>query len=71
MVKNPPSNAGDIRDVGLTPQSGRSLGKEHGNPLKYSYLENPIDRVAWWATVHGVTELDMTEQLSSHSNLKV
>ena len=39
----------------------RSSGGGHGNPLQYSCLENPMDRGAWWATVHGVTELDMTE----------
>ena len=41
--------------------SGRSPGGGHGNPLQYSCLENPIDREAWWATVHGVTELNTTE----------
>ena len=54
MIKNPPTNAGDIRDVGLIPGSGRSSGEGHGNPLQYSYLENPLDRGAWWATVHMV-----------------
>ena len=43
MVKNPPANAGDIRHAGSTPGSGRSLGGGHGNPLQYSYLENPVD----------------------------
>ena len=56
MVKNPPANAGDIRDVGLIPGSGRSLEGGHSNPLQYSCLENPMDRGAWWATVHGVTK---------------
>ena len=51
-------NAGD---PGLTSVSGRSPGEGDGNPLQYSYLENSTDRGAWWATVHGVTELDMTE----------
>ena len=54
MVKNPPVNAGDTGDVGLTPKSGRSLGGRSGNPLQYSCLENPMDRGAWWATVPGV-----------------
>ena len=54
MVKNPPANEGDIRDTGLIPGSGRSLGGGHGNPLQYSCLENPMDRGAWRATVHGV-----------------
>ena len=47
VVKNPPSNAGDLRDVGLVPGSGRSPGEGNGNPLHYSCLENPIDRGAW------------------------
>ena len=46
VVKNPPANAGDIRDAGLIPRSGRSPAGEHGNPLQYSHLENPIDRGA-------------------------
>ena len=54
MVKNPPANAGDIRDEGLIPGLGRSPGGEHGNPLQYSSLENPIDRGAWRATDHTV-----------------
>ena len=60
-VKNPPVYAGDERDVGLIPGSGRSPGGGHGNPLQYSGLENPKDRRAWWATIHGVTKSDMTE----------
>ena len=54
MVKNPPANAGDVRDVGSIPGSGRSPGGGHANPLQYSCLENPMDRGAWQATVHGV-----------------
>ena len=49
MVKNPPANAGDTTDANLTPGSGRSPGGWHGNPLQYSYLENPMDKAAWWA----------------------
>ena len=56
MVKNPPANAGDMRDAGLIPGLGRSPGGEHGNPLQYSCLENPIDRGAWWAIVHRVAK---------------
>ena len=50
MVKNLPANAGG---TGSNPGSGRSPGGGHGNPLQYSCLENPMDRGAWWATVHG------------------
>ena len=61
VVKNPP--AGDIRDLGLISGSGRSPGGGHGNPLKSSCLENPMDRIAWRATVCGVRrESDMTEE---------
>ena len=56
MVKNPPAKAGDLRDVGSIPESGRSSGGGHGNPLQDSYLENPTDREAWWATVQWVTQ---------------
>ena len=54
-------NARGIGDMGSVPGSGRSPGGGNGNPLQYSCLENPVDRGAWWATVHGVTESDMTE----------
>ena len=54
MVKNPPANAGDARDLGSISGSGRSSGVENGNPLQYSCLENSMDRGAWWAIVHGV-----------------
>ena len=56
MVKNPPANAGDSRDTGSIPGSGRSPGGENGNPLQYSCLENAMDREAWWAAVHGVAK---------------
>ena len=55
-VKNPPANAGDLRDMGSVPGPGRSPGGGHGNPLQYSCLENPMDRGAWRATVHGVAK---------------
>ena len=50
MVKNPPANAGDIRNVGLIPGLGRSPGGGNGNPLQYSCLEDPMDTGAWQAT---------------------
>ena len=62
VVKNLPANAGDARDVDSIPGSEESSEGGNGNPLQYSCLENPLDRGAWWATVYGVTELDMTEQ---------
>ena len=55
VVKNLPANAGDVRDGGLIPGSGRSPGEGNGNLLQYSCLESHTDRVAWWAVVHGVT----------------
>ena len=61
MVKNPPVNAGDIRDLGSVPGWGRSLGGGHGNPFQYSYLENPMDRGVWSATVHKIAESEPTE----------
>ena len=51
MVKNLPASAGDTRDVGSIPGSGRSPGKGNGNPLQYSCLKNSVDRGSWWATV--------------------
>jgi len=56
VVKNPPVNAGDIRDEGSIPGSGRFPGGGHGNPLQYSFLENPMDRTAGQATVCRVTK---------------
>ena len=55
-VKNPPGNAADIRDWGLSHGSGRSPGGGHGNPLQYSCLENPMDRGAWRVTIQMVTK---------------
>ena len=64
VVKNSPANAGDIREKGSIPGWGRSPGGGHGNPLQNSCLENPLDRGAWQAAVHGVaksqTGLDAT-----------
>ena len=56
VVKNPPANTGDVRDVGSIPGWGRSPRGGHSNPLQYSYLENPMDRGAWQATVQGFAE---------------
>ena len=66
--KNPSANAGDPGSIlGL----GRSPGGGNGNPLHYSCLENPMDRGAWWATVHGVPkELDRTQQLNNNNDQK-
>ena len=61
MVKNSPANAGDVRDTGSIPGSGRFPGGGHGNPLQYSCLENPMDRGAWWAMVHRVAKCQTTE----------
>ena len=59
-IKNLLANTGDIREAGSIPGSGRSSGGGHGNPLQYSCLENPMDRGAWQAAAHGVTELVTT-----------
>ena len=56
VVKNPPANAGDVRDSGSIPGWERILGGGHGNPLQYSCLENPTDRRDWWATVYKVAK---------------
>ena len=71
MVKNLPASAGD---PGLIPGSGRSPGEGNGNPLQYCCLENSVDRGGWWTSVHGVAELDMTEQLihtHTHTHLGI
>ena len=59
--KNPPANAGDMRDADLIPGLWSFPGVGNGNPLQYSCLENPMDRGAWWATVHRVAESNTTE----------
>ena len=61
MVRNPPANAGDVREAALIPRSGRSLGEGHGNSLQYSCLENSMVGGGWWATVCGITESIKTE----------
>ena len=65
VVKNPPANAGDIRDTGSILESGISSGEGHGNLLQYSFLENSMDRGAWWATIHRVAK-----SRTLHSQLK-
>ena len=55
-VKNSPANAGDVKEAGSIPRSGRSPREGNGNPLQYTWLKNPMDRGARWATVHGVTK---------------
>jgi len=56
VIKNPPASAGDTGEASSIPGVGRSPGEGNGNPLQCSCLENPMDRGAWWATVHGVTK---------------
>ena len=74
MVKNLPAKAEEKTDAGLIPGPGRSPGEGHGNPLQYSCLENPMDRGAWWATVHRVAKSQMllkllsTYALSTHTH---
>ena len=56
VIKKPSANAGDSGDAGSMPGSGRASGKGNGNPLQYSCLRNPMDKGAWEATVHRVTQ---------------
>ena len=65
---NPLANAGDARDAGSIPRSGRSPGEGIDNTLQYSRLENPMGRGTWWASLWGRKELDMTEQLNTHTH---
>ena len=67
VVKNLPASAGD---VGLILGSGRSPEEGNGNPLQCSCLGNPMDRGGWWATVHGVAELNMTEKIHTHTHTR-
>ena len=62
-VKNPLARVGDLGDLGSIPGLGRSPGEGTGNSLQYSCLDSPMDRGAWWATVHGVPESARTERL--------
>ena len=61
MVKNLLANAGDVRDTGLVPGSGRSPGEGNGSPLQYSCLEDSMDRGVWQARVHGVTKNQLSD----------
>ena len=63
-VKNPPANAGEVRDMGSVPGCRKSPGGGHGNPLQYSWLENPMDKEAWGATAHGAAK-SRTQQSNS------
>ena len=56
MVRHPLDNTGDVKQADSIRESGRSLGRGHGNPLQGSYLENPMDRRSWRAMVHGITK---------------
>ena len=68
MVKNPFASSGDITDVGSIPVSGRSPGEGNGNPLQYSCLGNPMDRGAWWTTVHRVVKSrTQLKRLNTHT----
>ena len=72
MVKNPAVNAGDIRDVGSIPGSGRSPGGGHGSPLQYYSLKNPMDRGAWQGySLWSCKELDMTKRLNNNMYLYI
>ena len=68
VIKNLPASTGDIGDAGSIPGSERSSGGGNGNPLQYSCLENPMDRGAWWATVHRIAK--SWTQLSTLNLLK-
>ena len=72
MVKNPPANSGDLRDMGSIPGSERSPGGRHGNPLQYSCQKNPMDRGAWQATVHSIAKSwTWLKRLSVHANIYI
>ena len=72
MVKNPLAKAGDVRDADLTPGSGRSPGGGYGNPLHYFCMENPMERGAWWSTVHRFTKSwTQLKRLSMHAYMNI
>ena len=68
-VKNPPANARDARDTDSIPELGRSPGEGNGNLRQYSCPENPMDRGAWWATVHGVAKSRTQRNDYAHAHL--
>ena len=68
-VKNPPANAGDLRDTSLIPGLGRFPGEGNGYPFQYSCLENSMERGAWWATVHGAAK--SWTQLGTHTHFSM
>ena len=70
VVKNLSVNAGDVRDAGWIPRLGRSPGERNSNQLQYSCLENPMDRGAWWATVHGVAKSQIQLKYLSTSHIQ-
>ena len=71
VLKNPPANAGDIRDKGSIPGLGKYPRGGHGNPLQYSCLENPMHREAWRATIHNITKSrTQLRQFSIHTHAK-
>ena len=72
MVNNLPASAGDIRDLGLIPRWGRSPGGGRGNPLRYSCLQSPMDREAWLATIHRLTQCQtQLKQQSMHAEARL
>ena len=66
VVQNLPANSGDTGGLGSSPEWGRSPGRGNGNPLHRSYLENPMDREAWWAAVHEVTKSQTQLRTKEH-----
>ena len=71
VIKNSLANAGDTKDTGSIPGSGRSPGERNGNPLQYSCLENPMDRGAWRAADHGVAKNCTPLNGGTHANIQI
>ena len=72
VAKNPPASAGDVRDMGSIPGSGRSPEGGYGNLVQYSCLENPMDRGAWWAAVHRIaSSWTLLKWLSMHTYVHI